>query len=753
MKCLLTCIAATLGLGLSGAVHAADVGRVLLAAGNPVAIRGNQTVNLTYGAMIQDKDLLRTGAASNLQVRFTDESIVSMKENSELRIDDFRFSGKEDGSERGFLSLLKGGLRTVTGLVGRSNNANYRLSTTTATIGIRGTDYAATLCQGDCRNSDGSLAKDGLYGRTHGISHGTNRIDVSNERDQKSFGINENFYVADAKSVVEPLLVAPDFVSNKLESRKQGGSKGESGGSGTEQATTGGAASESRPSTTPEALPQLQFVATQDLGPQGTPAVLQLANGWGVVYPFSSFAETVFDDNNVLGTYNGLNQLLSYGSAGVSPYGNSGGAIVDTGGHTYPNGQVLTWGRWTGNTQILTLNGTLLTNIPVLFVTATGLTQNDPIQPSGGVATYTFVGGPSPVDAGGNTGTLTSSSLTLDFTTQSAIYNMGINFSGANFSVSGTGIRSTGPYTGDFSGSLSGSCAGANCASPSVLGGFDVGTAGPNGFELAVVSGGLNGTLAGPVVFLNAYQSSGFTPGPASKTLAAVVANVPLGSNRITLSQFNGATLTFSGSNLIAFNSSAGTGTFPAGNLNSGSIVETGSVAAVDGSTLNWGRWVGSTVTVVGSAGTYVNPPTGLSYVYGDRTTTLPTSGSFTYIYAGGPNPVDAAGNVGTFSGGSFNVSFGGTSTIGIATPLALTVAGANYSLNTLCGGVCTFGSSGFTGTNNLTGTCINGTCGGSSTPVFGALSGQFTGASAGGLAITGAVGSTNVTFTGAFKR
>ena len=135
MQRLLPLLAFMLTIGLSVTAHAADVGRVLLAAGNAVAIRGNQTIPLAFGTMIQDRDLLRTGAASNLQVRFIDESIVSMKESSELRIDDFRFSGKEDGSERGFLSLLKGGLRTVTGLVGRSNNANYRLSTTTATIG------------------------------------------------------------------------------------------------------------------------------------------------------------------------------------------------------------------------------------------------------------------------------------------------------------------------------------------------------------------------------------------------------------------------------------------------------------------------------------------------------------------------------------------------------------------------------------------------------------------------------------------
>ena len=752
MKPLLPRFAFMVALGFASTVHAADVGRVLLAAGNAVAIRGNQTVPLTYGAMIQDKDLLRTGAASNLQVRFIDESIVSLKENSELRIDDFRFSGKEDGNERGFLSLLKGGLRTVTGLVGRANHANYRLSTTTATIGIRGTDYAATLCQGDCRNGDGSLAKDGLYGRTNGISHGTNRIDVSNERDQKSFGINENFYVADAKSVVEPLLVAPDFVSNKLESRKQGGTKSGSAdsGSGSEQATSGGAASESRPSTTPDPLPQLQFVATQDLGPQGTPAVLPPANGWGVVYPFSSITETVFDDNDQ-GTYNSLNQLLSYGTAGVAPYGASGGTIVDTGSYMYPNGQVLTWGRWTGNTQILTLNGTPLTNIPVLFVTATGLTQEtSSLQPSGGIATYTYVGGPSPVDAGGNTGTLTSSSLTLDFTAQSVIYSMGINFSGAAFSVSGTGGRASGPHTGDFGGSLSGSCAGANCASPTVFGGFDVGTGGPNGFEFAVVGGGLNGTLAGPVVFLNAYQSSGFTPGASGQTgeLAFASATPSFANNTGT-----GSLSQFSGANLIAFGTGS-PGSALSGSLGAGTVIETGSTLLVDGSTMNWGRWSGST-TVFPSPNTgATSPPTGVPYVLGDGNTVMPISGTFLYTYAGGPNPVNTSGIVGTFSGGALNVSFGSTSgTIAVATPLSLAVGGVNYSLTTCT--ACTFTNSpAITNTMNFSGTCSGGACSTSAAASSNAT-GVFVGPQGAGLALAGNIFSPapTVAYAAGFKQ
>ncbi|MBY0269504.1 MAG: FecR family protein [Burkholderiales bacterium] len=498
-------------LGLSATAHAADVGRVLLAAGNTVAIRGNQTVPLAYGVMIQDKDLLRTGAASNLQVRFTDESIVSLKENSELRIDEFRFSGKEDGSERGFLSLLKGGLRTVTGLVGRANHANYRLSTVTATIGIRGTDYAATLCQGDCRNSDGSLAKDGLYGRTHGISHGTNRIDVSNERDQKTFGVNENFYVADAKSIVEPLLVAPDFVSNKLESRKQGGTKTAAGGSGAEQATTGGAASESRPSTTPEALPQLQFVATQNLGPQGTPLVVSATPTIAIVGSF-------FDPLDLFGNSDGgafvVPANLTTDPAGASatlatsqkliglsiPPGSDAepssgsttttastvsGSVID---ETTPNSLNAHWGRWTGGTFVDSSTTTITSNNQFHYLYGP-LTPPEVVAAKTGTFAMSMVAGTTPTNQLGQTGTF-STSLTVNFTAQTATFGpSSFSFPSDSWSFAGgTTAIQIAPGKGAFIDQVTtGTCSGSTCltSTPASLGKTGI-FMGPAGDHLGV---------------------------------------------------------------------------------------------------------------------------------------------------------------------------------------------------------------------------------------------------------------------------
>lgn len=74
-------------------------------------------------------------------MRFDDGAIISLQPNTEFRIDNFRFSGQQDGKERGFFSLLKGGLRALTGLVGRVNKDAYKVTTSVATIGIRGTEY------------------------------------------------------------------------------------------------------------------------------------------------------------------------------------------------------------------------------------------------------------------------------------------------------------------------------------------------------------------------------------------------------------------------------------------------------------------------------------------------------------------------------------------------------------------------------------------------------------------------------------
>lgn len=101
---------------------------------------GRETV-AAKGAKIAEGDTIVTGANGNAQLRMVDEALISIRPDSTLRFDTYRYGGKEDGSEKGVLGLLKGGFRTLTGLIGRANKSNYLVRTPTATIGIRGTDH------------------------------------------------------------------------------------------------------------------------------------------------------------------------------------------------------------------------------------------------------------------------------------------------------------------------------------------------------------------------------------------------------------------------------------------------------------------------------------------------------------------------------------------------------------------------------------------------------------------------------------
>jgi hypothetical protein len=120
----------------------ADAGAFQFVSGEVKIVRPDgREVVAVKGAKILEGDTIVTGANGNAQLLMADEALISLRPDSTLRFDTYRYAGKEDGSEKGILGLLKGGFRTLTGLIGRANKNNYLVRTPTATIGIRGTDH------------------------------------------------------------------------------------------------------------------------------------------------------------------------------------------------------------------------------------------------------------------------------------------------------------------------------------------------------------------------------------------------------------------------------------------------------------------------------------------------------------------------------------------------------------------------------------------------------------------------------------
>jgi len=135
-----------------------------LAAGAVSQLSGTLSVRKTDGSVrilsqkseIQDGDTLNTQRDSYAQIRFPDGGQVTLKPNTTVKIEKFDYVQDQPQRDNFLFGLVKGGLRAVTGLVGKRGNPDaYKLGTATATIGIRGTTYGVDDCTEDNNNCKG----------------------------------------------------------------------------------------------------------------------------------------------------------------------------------------------------------------------------------------------------------------------------------------------------------------------------------------------------------------------------------------------------------------------------------------------------------------------------------------------------------------------------------------------------------------------------------------------------------------------
>jgi hypothetical protein len=111
---------------------------------------------LSTQSVVNPGDTLVTEDKTYARVRFTDTSEVTLRPSTQFQIENYAFDRAAPEKDSSLFRLFKGALRTVTGLIGKRGSVDaYKLSTATATIGIRGTIFGVTVClPGTC----GSLA-------------------------------------------------------------------------------------------------------------------------------------------------------------------------------------------------------------------------------------------------------------------------------------------------------------------------------------------------------------------------------------------------------------------------------------------------------------------------------------------------------------------------------------------------------------------------------------------------------------------
>ena len=368
----------------------ANTGKVDFTIGN-VTVTGSDGRGrpLTKGAEVKSGDKILSSVDGRAQIRFSDGAYVSLQPNTEFDVKEYRYSGKTDGTESALFGLFKGAMRTVTGLVGRTNKNRYRITTATATIGIRGTGGLIAI------GADGSTLVTGTSG-IWTLSNKGGTIDIP----AGSAGIaGANVNVPPQPANLGPVVPPPQDAQRALPPLPRTIVEGD--------------------------------VVNALANPTSLFPPLTSASGYELagVAPFGGGAPTlplglyatraVFDSSGALTSFtNGTTTLTLAGTQ--ADFGTLDGVIA--------------WGRWIGPIN-LTIGGT---------TTSITLSPNDGLHyvigmpatsmPTSGTFTYNLIGGTSPTfgnPALAGPGVLNSASLVGNFINNSVSVNLSATMGGA----------------------------------------------------------------------------------------------------------------------------------------------------------------------------------------------------------------------------------------------------------------------------------------------------------------------------------
>ena len=193
-------------VGLVPEAGLAAAGAVTHLSGAVVARRADgQSQILSVKSEVKEGDVIATAENSYARLKFGDGTEVVLRPSTQMKVNSFQFEEQRPAQDNVVLSLLKGGLRSVTGLLARRNPANFRVQAPTATIGIRGTNFGLLYCENDCAKVPGPGGNPPANGLHVDVSDGA--ILVSNAGGSKEFKVGEFGFVQTAQT--PPVQVPP----------------------------------------------------------------------------------------------------------------------------------------------------------------------------------------------------------------------------------------------------------------------------------------------------------------------------------------------------------------------------------------------------------------------------------------------------------------------------------------------------------------------------------------------------------------
>ncbi len=493
----------------ASAQAATGVGKAIISIGKVFTTgKDGKEKKLKRRGKVFEGDTIKVGKKSRLQLRFIDNQLIVLKENTVFRIDEYKFKDKKDKNKSAVLSLLKGGMRSVTGLIGKSARDKYKVRTPVATMGVRGTHYILQICDGNCGGDIQGIVGTVLEGSIEMINDGGSAV----------FGTDQFFNVPSPSSVPVTITNPPTVLISSVVISTEG----TEGTGDVDAGTSPPDGSLSLPEGITETTEVVSFVGGEQTTVVTTIGAITVTSGGltsgipSIPAPIGSVAayagnaldfngqpapigvtiqSGVFGNNVFVDTATGrlpvaANFLDSDPSS--TTFGQPvsflvfQGATISNPGSTVLGGVNVNWGRW-NQSSVLVVDGgvpqSLMSDLAFIYAdNSTSQAQLFVLEQTSVYNSYTLIGGPVIRDESG--GIVTGSvSFDVDFTSASLLGFSGnltgvdgrtYNISQVNSTESLFDIQSMGLP-------LSGTCSGAGACSTTVT-----------------LTGRANGVLIGP---------------------------------------------------------------------------------------------------------------------------------------------------------------------------------------------------------------------------------------------------------------
>jgi hypothetical protein len=662
---------------------AAAAGEFTFVTGSVTLTKANgQAVTPTRGTAVDPGDRVSTGADGMAQLTMVDQARLSLRPNTQFAIE--QYAQEKESTTGGVLNLIKGTLRTFTGLIAVSNRDKFVMKTRVATVGIRGSGNILYACEGaECDASvtgeakgEGSITVNHTIEGSHAI---TNVLASARAGTPAQQGGAQTVITGPGQTVLvlnsQPprYIPTPSFITNAATNPTN--AKAEA----TAAATSAGAVRSYAPgeliavassaqvgapaiNTTP-GFPIIDATANLSQDPANLRDII-IAAGGSALGGQATAGDVTLEGNDLRGY-----RAYAASQSGLTPV-ITGGTLRDFTNITLANGSIL-MGRWE-NASLGFFGGGSAAPMPgsVHWILAPSGYPTYLADVLTGTASYVLAGNTSPTNQNGATGSIGSAVLNANFTNRTLNFGLAVSVpgnAGGNWNMNASNVPiSLNRFFGSTSDRLviSNGTGQSSTSNSSLTGSFEgsfVGT-GLSGAILGygisdrTASNSANWAFVSGVAGFSGSVQNGAAPYREGRVSDAA-GNIPEFIRSYSTTDRPDEVLSDTTGRATAF-------TAPFGNLGSHASYALGAAQVVQSGAdpetgLIWGRWSGGIAQVNGQPLALTNAS--LHYIFAGTQSgpvTLPLTGTATYDVIGNTSPTDFSGHVGTLNTARLDANF-----------------------------------------------------------------------------------------------